>query len=132
MHLEYLPMELLRHVFRYLRPSELLHLQSVSRYLFEAGTDNLLWLYYCKNDFKYWNHPGELSEAVSKFGGPKCVYERRYKLDRHITKRFQDLLGTQVGRLAAMHEIAMAGICAKDTLLCILDAEDLESVLSRR
>ncbi len=135
--LESLPDELVQHILQYVAPEDALRSFSLlSRRLHRIAQEPLLWRFYCRSSFKYWNSDHQFQE---KLRGPvyrvnwKRLFLLRLCRNAHATLLLDAIVESRVSRLQRIEQICHYGYDAKDFLLtqCRVD-DSAEDVLARR
>ncbi|KAI9707265.1 MAG: hypothetical protein M1836_000225 [Candelina mexicana] len=131
-----LPDELIQHIISYTPPSSAAAIERVSKRFSEVAKEPLLWRYYCRVYFTYWDADHEIRQ---KFASPvasvdwKQVYVRRGLVERTATHLLQSILSNQSGRIDKIQKIVELGYDVKDALLRhSRTQDDAEDVLARR
>ncbi|OBT68952.1 hypothetical protein VE03_01249 [Pseudogymnoascus sp. 23342-1-I1] len=131
-----LPDEVLNQVLYYLRPEQTIIARRVSKRLARLSEEPLLWRYYCRTGFTYWDAKHRIKQ---KFDGDvsDVEWEKLYIHRKHIDARTSELLDSilseQIGRIDKTKDISEFGYDAKDILLRNCQAEtDTDDVLARR
>jgi F-box protein 21 len=132
-----LPDEVLLHILTYIPPRDtVLNVQQVSKRFDRLGGEPLLWRYYCRVEFQYWDSKHQIRHKFSGNAGDtdwEKLYRHRTKVDSRTTKILNSILENQVDRITKFRSIGEFGYDAKDTLLrhCHT-SENAEDVLARR
>lgn len=135
--LELVPDEIIRHILYYIAPEEILSsVQILSRRLHRLANEPLLWKYYCRISFEYWNPEHQFQQKLTLRASEvewKPLWMERNRRNRRVSYLMDGILATKVGRLHKFGQICMLGYDAKDFLLeqCHTD-ESAEDVLARR
>ena len=132
-----LPNEVLRNIIFHLEPSDSLNsVQLVSRQFYTLSQEPLLWRYYCKTQFKYWDEKHDIRRrfnAEAEETEWRALYLDRKNTDERTTSLLDSILSQQTKRITQANMIVEFGYDAKDTLLrhrnCDPNAPD---VLARR
>lgn len=132
-----LPDEVIQQILFYVAPEDTLaNVQLTSRRLTRLGNEPLLWRYYCRTCFKYWDSRHRID---LKFAGSasdvdwKKIYFYRCNVDAQTTKSLNGILSAQIKRIEKYEKISQYGYDAKDTLLRHCQTGDNASdVLARR
>lgn len=132
-----LPDEVLQHVLFYLSPQDtVLNLQRVSKRFNRLGNEPLLWRYYCRVQFQYWDSKHRIRHKFLGSVGDvdwKTLYTHRKKVDTQISEILDSILEDQINRIKKFNSIGEFGYDAKDTLLRHCHTgETAEDVLARR
>ena len=130
-----LPNEVLQQILCYLPPLSIPDFQLVNQ-RFSKLLNGLIWRYFCKHEFKYWNSEHCIT---AKFSGNvestdwKTLFVNRHQIDRFTSATLDSILSSQMGRIEKFQQILDCGYDAKDTLLRHLGvSNDAEDVLARR
>jgi F-box protein 21 len=132
-----LPDEILQLVLFHLSPQDtILNVQRVSKRLHRLGNGPLLWRYYCRVQFRYWDAKHRIRQKFRGSVGDvdwKMLYTHRKKVDIQTTQILDSILEDQVNRIKKFASIGEFGYDAKDTLVrhC-RTSESAEDVLARR
>lgn len=135
--IECLPDELLQHILQYIPPEDVLRSFSpLSRRLHRIAQEPLLWRYYCRSNFRYWNAVHRFQEMIR---GPvhrvnwKRLFLLRLQRNAHAAALLDGIVQSRVSRLQKMEQICQYGYDVKDFLLaqCRID-DSAEDVLARR
>ncbi|KAI9717423.1 MAG: hypothetical protein M1812_004775 [Candelaria pacifica] len=131
-----LPDELVQHILYYVPPSSAAALERASKRFRDVSNEPLLWRYYCRVHFGYWDAEHDIWQ---KFASPvssadwKQLYVRRGLVERATTHLIQGILSNQSGRIDKIQQIVELGYDVKDTLLRhTRTQDDAEDVLARR
>ncbi|KAI0023483.1 hypothetical protein F4780DRAFT_84229 [Xylariomycetidae sp. FL0641] len=132
-----LPDELVQQILHYLTPEETLrNIALVSKRYNRIADEPILWKYYCRSSFKYWQGEHGFKE---KLGGRlhnvdwKGLYLLRLARNSRIAELVDEIVASRVSRLQKTEEICRYGYDAKDYLLtqCRVD-DSVQDVLARR
>lgn len=131
-----LPDEVLGQVLHYLSPEQTTLIRRASRRFARLSEEPLLWRYYCRTEFTYWDARHRIKQ---KFGGDvsdvewKKLYIYRKYIDVRTSEILDSMLSEQIGRIDKTKDISEFGYDAKDVLLRNCQAEtDTDDVLARR
>ncbi|CAJ2508562.1 Uu.00g135880.m01.CDS01 [Anthostomella pinea] len=132
-----LPDELLHHILHYLSPEETLETVAfLSRRFNSIAQEPLLWKYYCRSSFRYWQAEHRFDDKVHAelhHVHWKRLYLLRLARNRHIAGLVDGIVASHIARLEKTEKICRYGYDAKDYLLsqCRID-ESADDVLARR
>lgn len=131
-----LPDEVLDQVLYYLSPEQTILVRRVSKRFARLSEEPLLWRYYCRTEFNYWDGKHRIKQ---KFGGDvsdvewEKLYIYRKDIDTRTSELLDSILSEQIGRIDKTKDISEFGYDAKDILLRNCQAEtDTDDVLARR
>lgn len=131
-----LPDEVLHIILRFIPPWSALALESTSQRFKIVVNEPLLWRFYCKTSFRFWDSRHDIPR---KFRCPassvdwKGLYIARHRVDISTTETLDSILASQVGRIEKLRSIVNFGYDAKDTLLRHAHAgPDEDDYLARR
>ncbi|KAH8903896.1 hypothetical protein BR93DRAFT_931005 [Coniochaeta sp. PMI_546] len=129
--------ELLLHIFADVPPEDNLRsLQLVCKKFYRVANDQTIWKRNCCTSFRYWQDEHWFHDKVAKEKSDvdwKEVWLRRKRTEAHISRLFDGILETKIGRLERFRDICQYGYDAKDFLLeQVHTLEDAEDVLARR
>jgi len=131
-----LPNEVIYQILQFLSPHDVPSLELVSKSFRTTGCQRVLWQYFCRSNFRYWDRRWDIE---SKFRANaanvdwKGIYSKRHEIDRSTTRQIDSILSSQVGRIGKSAKIVGLGYDAKDTLIRHLEVgDDAEDVLARR
>ncbi|KAG6040243.1 hypothetical protein E4U41_001118 [Claviceps citrina] len=137
MSLEQVPDEIIQQLLYYVSPEDNLRcFQLLARRFHRLASQGLLWRHHCCTSFKYWSpqheFPQKLRRPVASVQWKRLFLLREHR-NRIISRLFDAVLATIVGRLRRMERICRLGYDAKDFLLsqCQID-ESASDVLARR
>ena len=130
-----LPNEIVFQILTYLPPTSIPTLQQVSQ-RFNELSQPLLWRYYCRSQFRYWNEHHNIHEKfvddVTKVDWKK-VFSERHSIDQATSTQLNSILSSQTCRIEKAEKIVRYGYDAKDSLVRHLRVDnDAEDVLARR
>ncbi|KAI5466479.1 Transglutaminase-like superfamily-domain-containing protein [Mariannaea sp. PMI_226] len=137
MSLDQIPDEIIHHLLYYVSPEDTLaNFQPVSRRLKLIASEPLLWRYYCRHAFKYWNPDHDLQGKLRGKASDvdwKSLYLLRKRQNGRVSRLLDLILETKVHRLKRIEQIVRLGYDAKDFLLeqCQVD-DSSEDILARR
>ncbi|KAI1826355.1 hypothetical protein F4861DRAFT_498031 [Xylaria intraflava] len=116
-----LPDELLHQILRHTAPEQALRsVALVSRRFNRLTEERLLWKYYCKTSFRYWQTSHRFWDKVRGNLHDvdwKALYLLRLKRNRHIASLIDDIVASRVSRIEKTEQICRYGFDAKDYLL---------------
>lgn len=131
-----LPDEVLHYILCHTLPSDAAALERTSHRFRNVTNEPLLWRYYCKFSFKYWDHRHDIYRKFSSLVSSvlwKELFIARCRTDAATTEILNDILASQVGRIEKFQAIVDLGYDTKDTLLRHARAgPDQEDYLARR
>jgi len=132
-----LPDEVLDQVLHYLSPKQtILNFQRASKRFARLSEEPLLWRYYCRTEFKYWDAKHRIKQKFDGDAGDvewKKLYIHRKQIDIRTSELLDSILSQQIGRIEKAKDISEFGYDAKDTLLRNCQAEmHRDDVLARR
>ena len=135
--LETLPDELVQHLLHYVPPEDILrNFSPLSKRLHRVAQEPLLWRYYCRTTFKYWNADHRLQE---KLGHPvhnvdwKGLFLLRLRRNARAAVLLDGIVASRVSRMQKIEQICRFGYDVKDFLLSQCQVDDsAEDVLARR
>lgn len=131
-----IPDEIIRQILFYVSYSENLNVQSLARRFRHVGNEPLLWRYYCRTAFEYWqpshDFPQKLRQPVSEVDW-KALCLSRVKKNARLSRTFESLLKSKLYRMLKMEQICKELYDAKDFLLRQIKTDDsADDVLARR
>ena len=135
--LETLPDELVQHLLHYVPPEDILqNFSLLSKRLHRVAQEPLLWRYYCRTTFKYWNSDHRLGEKLRRpvhHVDWKALFLLRLRRNARAAVLLDGIVESRVLRLQKMEQICRFGYDVKDFLLaqCRVD-ESADDVLARR
>ncbi|PGH16083.1 hypothetical protein AJ80_05298 [Polytolypa hystricis UAMH7299] len=131
-----LPEEVLHAILCYLPPTSTAALEQTSTRFRNVTNAPLLWRFYCRSCFTYWDKKHDIAH---KYSSPiwvvpwKQLYKERHAIDTTTTRILDSILTSQTGRIEKFHMIVNFGYDAKDTLVQHAKAgTHLEDYLARR
>lgn len=131
-----LPDELVQHILYHVPPPSATALERVSKRFSNVANEPLLWRYYCRAHFRYWDEEHGIRHKFAGQGSSvdwKQVYASRVLVDRTTTRLLGEILSNQNGRIDKIQKIVALGYDVKDTLFRQIDTqEEAEDVLARR
>lgn len=121
MSLVLLPDEVVHHLLHYVPPEDtLLAFQFLCKRLKRLANVNVLWKYYCRSSFTYWDQQEEYScmlrEPASKTSWKRMYLVRRSR-NNQISTLLDGIIASKVGRIEKMEKVCRLGYDAKDFLL---------------
>ncbi|KAK3320066.1 hypothetical protein B0T19DRAFT_433759 [Cercophora scortea] len=131
------PDEIIRHILSYVSPEDnLASFQRLSRRFHHTGNESLLWKYYCRTSFKYWNPEHQIREKLAAPAATvawRDLWFTRKRINVRVAEHLRGVLVSKVGQLRKLQQICRVGCDAKDYLLeqCHVD-ESAEDILARR
>jgi F-box protein 21 len=132
-----LPDEVLDQVLHYLSPKQtILSIQRASKRFARLSEEPLLWRYYCRTEFKYWDAKHRIKQKLDGDVGDvewKKLYIYRKQINIRTSVLLDSILSEQIGRIDKTKDISEFGYDAKDILLrnCQIET-DTDDVLARR
>lgn len=134
--LEYLPQEILLNILCYCDPLSAVALESTCRRLRGVTNEPILWRFYCRTSFRYWDSRHDMP---NKLAGPvhqvdwKALYISRHLVGRATINFLDDILRSQTGRIEKFRTIIAYGYDIKDALLQNTQADSsVDDYLARR
>ncbi len=131
-----LPDELIQLILYYVPPSSAAALERASRRFGDVANEPLLWRYYCRVYFRYWDAKHDIRQKFASQVSSvdwKQTYVRRGSLERTATQLLQSIISGQSGRIDKIQKIVELGYDVKDVLLRHTRTQDeAEDVLARR
>lgn len=134
--LDTFPDEVLQLLFRYLSPRDtVLGIGAVSRRLHNVVDEPLLWRYYCKHEFRYWDSRHRIGQAfladvIDTDWKGKFIHKTT--TSKETTRLLNSILSSQTGRINKFDQISNYGYDAKDTLLLQCRSQNADDGLARR
>ncbi|KHO01072.1 F-box protein [Metarhizium album ARSEF 1941] len=128
MSLDQVPDEIIQHLLHYVPPQATLQsFQLLCRRFHRLANEGLLWRFHCRSTFRYW-HPDhgfgpKLHAAVASVDW-KHLFLLRTRRNQTVSRLFDAILQTKVGRLKKIEDICRLGYDAKDFLLVQCHARD--------
>lgn len=132
-----LPDEVLDQVFHYLTPKQTIRsVQRSCRRFSRLSEEPLLWRYYCRTEFKYWDAKHQIKQKFDGDAGDvdwKKLYIYREQINIRTSELLDSILSEQIRRIDKTRDISEFGYDAKDVLLqnC-RTGTDANDVLARR
>ncbi|KAI9822357.1 MAG: hypothetical protein M1827_000076 [Pycnora praestabilis] len=130
-----LPNEVIQNILYHLPPHSSSTLQRVSNRFLDITNEPLLWRYYCRTEFKYWNAHHNIREKLAgnvSVVDWKELYIHRANVEHATTSTLNSILAGQTGRIDKFQKIVDLGYDAKDALLRHYHVgDDTEDVLAR-
>lgn len=131
-----LPDEVIQSILFLVPPQSSAAVEQTSRRFADPANEPLLWRYYCKSTFRYWDRSHDFANIIA--GKVSAVDWKQLYIGRHLTDRLttdilNSILARQPGRIDKFQRIVNFGYDAKDTLIRHLHVGlDAEDVLARR
>lgn len=115
-----LPDEVIQSILCYSPPQAAAALEQTSRRFRDVTSEPLLWRFYCRTSYQYWDNSHDISRKL--ISPPtdadwKQLYIQRHLTDITTTQLLDSILASQTGRTRKFERIARFGYDAKDTLL---------------
>ncbi|EAS36782.3 hemimethylated DNA binding domain-containing protein [Coccidioides immitis RS] len=114
------PDEIIQCILACATPISAVKLGQASKKFWSITNTPLLWRFYCRQYFEYWD---DRHCILEKFALPvslvdwKELYKLRHLIDVAVTELLESILACQTGRIEKFHKIISFGYDAKDTLL---------------
>ncbi|OTB12518.1 hypothetical protein K445DRAFT_320960 [Daldinia sp. EC12] len=132
-----LPDEIVHHILLYVSPEETLSkVALLSKRFNRVAHEPLLWRWYCKHTFKYWEASHHFKERLNGYVHGtdwRRLFLLRLGRNAYIARLLDGIVASRVSRLQKMEQICLYGYDAKDYLLSQCQAPDsAKDVLARR
>ncbi|KAI1804661.1 hypothetical protein F4811DRAFT_519338 [Daldinia bambusicola] len=132
-----LPDEIVHHILLYVSPEETLSkVALLSKRFNRVAHEPLLWRWYCKHTFKYWEASHHFKERLNGYlrgTDWRRLFLLRLGRNAYIARLLDGIVASRVSRLQKMEQICLYGYDAKDYLLGQCHApESAKDVLARR
>ncbi|KAI1773755.1 hypothetical protein F4818DRAFT_421656 [Hypoxylon cercidicola] len=132
-----LPDEIVHHILLYVSPEETLSkIALLSKRFNRVAQEPLLWRFYCKASFKYWDSGHRFKERLAgnvRDTDWKRLFLVRLARNACIAHLVDGIITSRVGRLQKIEQVCQYGYDAKDYLLGQCQVPDsTEDVLARR
>lgn len=134
--LDTFPDEVLQLLFRHISPRDtVLGIGAVSRRFRNVIDEPLLWRYYCKHGFHYWDSRHRIAQAfladvIDTDWKGKFIHKAM--AGKETTRLLDSILSSQTGRINKFDQISNLGYDAKDTLLFHCRSQKTDDGLARR
>ncbi|QPG93812.1 hypothetical protein C2857_002781 [Epichloe festucae Fl1] len=137
MSLDQAPDEIIQQLLYHVSPEDNLRcFQLLGHRFHRLASQGLLWRHHCRTRFRYWSPEHgfheKLHQAVASVKWKRLFLLREHR-NRLVSKLFDEVLASKVGRLKRMEHICRLGYDAKDFLLDQCHThESASDVLARR